>query len=48
MDWMEKAEMELEDDLAKGHITQKEFNEGIRDIQAEYRTTAAGCCTEGL
>ncbi len=36
LSWMERAEMELEEDLATGAITYKEFNEGVRDIKSEY------------
>lgn len=34
--WMERAEQEMEDDLAAGHITIKEYSAGLRDIQGEY------------
>lgn len=34
--WMERAEQELEDELAKGYINQKDYNAGVRDIQCEY------------
>lgn len=36
LSWMERAEMELENDLAEGHIDQAQYREGLRDIQAEY------------
>jgi hypothetical protein len=36
LSWMERAEQELEDELTKGNINQKEYNAGIRDIQSEY------------
>jgi hypothetical protein len=36
LSWMERAEQELEDDLAQGHISVKEYNAGLRDIQSEY------------
>lgn len=35
MNWQERAEQELEDGLALGYITQKEYNQGLRDIQQE-------------
>lgn len=35
MNWMERAEQELEDGLTLGHLTQKEYNQGLRDIQQE-------------
>lgn len=34
--WMERAEQELEDELAEGHIDQAEYRQGLRDIQSEY------------
>lgn len=36
LSWMERAEQKLEDGLTLGHITQKEYNQGLRDIQAEH------------
>ena len=35
MNWMERAEQELEEDLAAGVITVKEYNQGMHDIYAE-------------
>lgn len=37
MNWFDKAEEELEQDLADGNITQKEYNQAMRELQAEYR-----------
>lgn len=48
--WMERAEQDLEQQLAEGFITQRQFNEGMRDIQAEYeeqREEAAQSFREG-
>lgn len=36
LSWMERAEQQLEDELAQGHIDQAEYRAGLRDIQAEY------------
>lgn len=36
LSWMERAELELENDLAAGIIDDAEFREGLRDIAAEY------------
>lgn len=36
LSWMERAEMELENDLADGIIDNEQYRAGLRDIQAEY------------
>lgn len=40
MNWYDKAEEQLSDDLTNGHITQKEYNLAIRELQQEYREAA--------
>jgi len=39
-DWIAKAEQELCDSLNRGEITEKEFNEQMRDLMAEARQGA--------
>lgn len=36
MGWMDRAEQQLEDELAQGYITQEEYRAGLRDIRDEY------------
>lgn len=36
MDWFDKAEQELEDDLESGEITNEQFRVMMRDLRAEY------------
>ena len=38
--WIERAEQELCDALNDGSITEKEFNEQMRDLMAEVREGA--------
>jgi len=37
MHWCDKAELELEQELEDGLITQEEFNEYMRDLKQELR-----------
>jgi hypothetical protein len=37
---MDREEEQLEHDLENGVITRQEFNEGMRDLQREYREAA--------
>jgi uncharacterized membrane protein len=36
MGWYERAEDQLENELADGEITDKEFNDQMRDLNEEY------------
>ena len=38
--WFDKAVEELEGELDRGGISQKEFNAEMRDLQAEFRDAA--------
>lgn len=37
MDWMERAELELENDLASGIIDASEYNDGLLEIGREAK-----------
>jgi len=45
-DWIERAEQELCDALNSGEITEKEFNEQMRDLMAEVRQGAEDAAAE--
>lgn len=38
--WYEKAEAEIEQELIDGHITQKEYNQAIRELRWEMESIA--------
>ena len=40
MDWFDREEAKLEDELASGLITQKEFYEYLRDLRRELEQEA--------
>lgn len=39
-DWIARAERQIENDLANGDITEQEYNDQMRDLQAEIQGAA--------
>jgi hypothetical protein len=42
MDWMDRAYEEIENELAEGNITQKEYHQQLRELRAEIRDSQCG------
>ena len=40
MNWYDREEQQLEDDLAAGRITSAEYQKAIRELQRDYRAAA--------
>lgn len=47
MDWMDRAYEEIENELAEGNITQKEYQQQLRELRAEIRDSQCSCGDEG-
>lgn len=43
MDWMDRAYEEIENELAEGNITQKEYQQQLRELRAEIRDSECSC-----
>lgn len=46
MDWMDRAYEEIENELAEGNITQKEYQQQLRELRAEIRDSQCSCSDE--
>ena len=36
MNWLERAEQEIDEDYSKGNMTTKEYHQAMRELYAEY------------
>ena len=46
MDWMDRAYEEIENELSEGNITQKEYQQQLRELRAEIRDSQCSCDDE--
>jgi len=40
MDWVERAEKEIEEEYEAGHLTDKQYNQAQRELRQEIRAEA--------
>lgn len=46
MDWIERAEREIEEEFERGDVTEKEYNAAMRDLYQEVRDCAEDAAQE--